>query len=72
MVPADTKPKKTDDDFVCLELNPASGVDVLGSDMPPLLWVGMDRDFTRAEANDLLAMRNEHGTPVVRIVGSKS
>jgi hypothetical protein len=53
---------------VTLELNPASGVDVLGDGNPPLLWVGMDRDFTEAEAERLLALRNSHGTPIVRTV----
>lgn len=53
---------------VTLELNPASSVDVLGDGNPPLLWVGMERDFTEAEAEQLLALRNDHGTPIVRIV----
>ena len=53
-------------EMVCIELNPASGVDVLGDD--PILWVGMDRDVTRAEAEGLLALVNEHGAPICRIV----
>lgn len=62
-----TKPVgKQQDEMVTLELNPASGVDVLGDSSPPLLWVGVERDFTRAEADQLLALRNAHGTPLVR------
>jgi hypothetical protein len=59
------KSSKSDTDMVCLELNPGSAVDVLGD--PPVLWVGMFRDFTKAEAKGLLALRNEHGTPLCRI-----
>lgn len=67
---AATKPKL---EMVTLELHPASFVDVLGDGTPPLLWIGMDRDFTRAEADALLALRNPHGTPLVRIVeGAKA
>jgi len=54
------------DEMVCLELNPGSSVDVLGDD--PVLWVGMCRDFTRSEADALLALRNDHGAPICRIV----
>jgi hypothetical protein len=57
------KPKQ--DELVSVELNPASGVDVLGDD--PILWVGMRRDVTRAEAEGLLGLRNSHGTPICRI-----
>lgn len=67
MVPADAKPKP-EEKLVTLELNPASGVDVLGDGSPPLLWVGVDRDFTKAEADKLLELRNQHGTSIVRIV----
>lgn len=63
MASAKSEPK---DGFIEIELNPASGVDVLGAD--PLLWEGMSRDFTQAEADALLALRNEHGTPICRIV----
>lgn len=63
------KPAKSDnesvDDMVSLELNPSGCVDVLGDE--PVLWLGMYRDFTRAEAKALLALRNEHGTPICRI-----
>ena len=59
---------KSDDELVTLELNPAGGVDVLGDGNPPLLWSGVQRDFTRAEADALLALVNHHGTPTVRIV----
>lgn len=65
------KPKQDDgvrDEFVTLALNPASGVDVLGDAMPPLLWAGVERDFTRAEADALLLLTNRHGTPICRIV----
>lgn len=71
MVPTDDKPGKTVAKPVALELNPASGVDVLGDATPPLLWIGVERDFTQTEADALLALRNSHGTPIVRIVGSK-
>jgi hypothetical protein len=67
-VPASTNSKPAKQQTVTLELNPASGVDVLGDATPPLLWVGMDRDFTEAEAELLLARHNAHGTPIVRIV----
>lgn len=53
---------------VTLELNPVSCVDVLGDGNPPLLWVGIERDFTEAEAAKLLDLENSHGTPIVRIV----
>lgn len=56
--------------MVSVELNPASGVDVLGDAPVPLLWLGMERDFTPAEADALLALRNLHGTPICRIVRS--
>lgn len=57
-----------------VELNPASGVDVLGD--PPVLVspaiaggpaVG---GFTKAEAKALLELRNAHGTQICRVVGS--
>lgn len=73
MVPADNdnaKPGKPGGEMVTLELNPGSGVDVLGDANPPLLVVGWERDFTQTEADGLLALTNSHGTPVVRIVGS--
>ena len=60
-----TAAKKSESELVCVELNPASGVDVLGDD--PILWVGMSRDVTSAEAVGLLALRNEHGVPLCRI-----
>lgn len=56
------------DVMVTLTLNEASGVDVLGDSNPPLLWQGVERDFTSAEAGALLALTNRHGTPLVRIV----
>lgn len=65
---ASTKPKKVADELVTLELNPAGGVDVLGEETPPLLVLGWERDFTRAEADALLALRNPHGVPVCRVV----
>ena len=70
MAPTETaKPKKsTDEPLVTLELHPSSGVDVLGDATPPLLLVGWERDFTRSEANALLALRNPHGAPICRIV----
>lgn len=57
--------KKRSQDVIVLELNPASGVDVLGD--PPLLWQGVERDFTPAEAEKALRLVNEHGTPILRI-----
>jgi hypothetical protein len=57
---------------VLLELNPAGQVDILGHGHPPLLWVGVAREFTPAEAEQLLALRNEHGTPVCRRAGGPS
>lgn len=65
---AEAKPKNVKPEMVTLALNEASGVDVLGDGVPPLLWVGIERDFTVAEADALLALRNPHGTPIVRIV----
>lgn len=67
MVPPATK-SVTQSKHVLLELNPASGVDVLGEGTPPLLIAGWEREFTPAEAADLLALRNEHGTPICRAV----
>lgn len=52
--------------LVELELNPASAVDVLGT--PPVLWSGVRREFTEAEARDLLSLTNDHGAPIVRKV----
>jgi len=69
MAPADTsKPKKAADELVTLELHPGGGVDVLGEATPPLLVVGWEREFTRSEADALLALRNPHGAPICRIV----
>lgn len=65
---AKAAPNPSKSDLVALELNPAGGVDVLGEGNPPLLWSGVDRDFTKSEADALLALRNEHGTAIVRIV----
>lgn len=59
----DAKPKAA---MVWVELNPAGGVDVLGDDA--LLVAGVAAEFTPAEAGDLLALRNEHGTPICRSV----
>jgi len=51
---------------VWVELTPSGGVDVLGD--APLLVAGIAAEFTPAEAADLLAMTNEHGTPICRRV----
>ena len=66
-MPATVASKPRNSNTVSLELNPASGVDVLGDGNPPLLWAGVERDFTSAEADGLLALVNEHGTQIVRI-----
>jgi hypothetical protein len=71
MVPAKPKPATKAETLVLLELNPASGVDVLGDGTPPLLVTGWEREFTPAEAATLLALTNEHGTPVCREVGAR-
>lgn len=63
-----SKPTVVKPEMVTLALNEASGVDVLGDGNPPLLWVGIERDFTVAEADALLALTNRHGTPIVRTV----
>jgi len=69
MAPTETaKPKKPKGELVMLELHPGSGVGVLGDATPPLLIVGWEREFTRAEADSLLALRNPHGVPICRIV----
>lgn len=55
-----------------IEIDPRSGVDVLGDE--PLLVSGVARKFTHTEAEALVALRNEHGTPICRFVdvrGSK-
>lgn len=71
---ADKPESKPKPEMVTLALNPAAGVDVLGDGTPPLLWVGVERDFTRAEADELLRLRNQHGTAIVRTIrkGKKS
>jgi hypothetical protein len=65
---ADGKSRTNGEQLIALELNPASGVDVLGD--APVLWSGMYREFTRGEADALLALRNEHGTPICRFYSS--
>lgn len=50
-----------------LEVNPSSGIDVVGDTTPPLLFAGSVFSFTQAEATALLALRNKHGVPIVRI-----
>jgi hypothetical protein len=52
---------------VDLEINPSSGIDVVGDTTPPLLFAGSVFSFTQAEADALLALRNKHGVPIVRI-----
>lgn len=70
MSDSEKKPAKSKPSLIVLELNPASGVDVLGDQ--PVLWQGMDREFTPSEAADLLALRNSHGTPICRVVKDES
>lgn len=65
---AEAKPKNVKPEMVTLALNEASGVDVLGDGKPPLLWVGIERDFTVAESKALLALKTRHGVSVVRTV----
>ncbi len=67
-MPAKAATQKSNEEMVLLELNPAGGVDVLGDGDPPLLTRNAPSEFTRAEADALLKLRNEHGTPLVRIV----
>lgn len=57
------KPKQK---LVWVELNPASGVDILGD--APLLVAGVAGEFTKSEAAELCKLVNEHGTPLCRIV----
>ena len=65
---AESKPKPVKPEMVTLALNAASGIDVLGDGNPPLLWVGIERDFTVAESKALLSLRNRHGVSIVRTV----
>ena len=58
------------DELVALELNPSCGVDVLGDCDPPILKKHEWAEFTKAEAKALLALRNEHGTPLCRNRGA--
>jgi hypothetical protein len=60
-----TKQDKSKQQTTLVELNPASGVDVLGD--PAILQGRSVEEFTPAEADELLALKNEHGTPICRI-----
>lgn len=66
--PKTKKPAKAE--VVDLELNPSSGIDVLGDSAPPLMFAGSVFGFTNAEAEALLKLRNKHGVPIVRIAKS--
>lgn len=62
----DAKPKPVAKTvMVRLALNPSGGVDVLGEIENPILCAGEVREFTPVEADALLALTNEHGTPIV-------
>lgn len=63
---SDAKPKPVAKSvMVSLTLNPSGGVDVLGEVENPILCVGEVREFTPVEADALLGLVNEHGTPIV-------
>lgn len=60
-----TKTDKPKQELVLVEVDPAGPVDIVGD--PPLLWRGGPAgEFTPAEAGELLALTDRHGTKVCR------